>query len=90
MLNWVFNETQYLIVFQEKIVRTLTYEKTYELEGKENGRGNFCFLKKVYLKKKFKASTKKGNWKMSVKSFFVRKKHIPTNKLALFLNFTQN
>lgn len=42
MLNSIFNVTEYLIVFQENIVRTLTYEKSYEIEGKENGKGNFC------------------------------------------------
>lgn len=34
---------QYLTVFQENIVGTFTYEKTYTIEGKENGKGNFCY-----------------------------------------------
>lgn len=42
MLNILFSVMQYLIVFQENIVRTFTYKKSYATEGKENGKENFC------------------------------------------------
>lgn len=34
---------QYLIVFQENIVRIFTYEKSYAIEGRENGKDNFSY-----------------------------------------------
>ena len=34
---------QYLTVFQKNVVGTFTYEKSYGIEGKENGKENFCY-----------------------------------------------
>lgn len=80
---------QYLIIFQENIVGTFTNEKSYAIEGKENGKDNFCYdLSKS--KKDSECLPRRVCEKCQLNLFFIRRKHVLSNKFALFLSFPQN
>lgn len=72
MLNGIFNVTEYLIFSKKTLSEHYLMKIIMRLKEKKMEK---VISAAIYIKKR-KKSTKKGIWKKSIKSFFIRKKHI--------------
>lgn len=72
MLNGIFNVTEYLIFSKKTLSEHYLMKRIMRLKEKKMEK---VISAAIYIKKR-KKSTKKGIWKKSIKSFFIRKKHI--------------
>lgn len=70
MLNGIFNVTEYLIFSKKTLSEHYLMKRIMRLKEKKMEK---VISAAIYIRKK---STKKGIWKKSIKSFFIRKKHI--------------